>query len=46
MKVELENLTKKWGDVVGVDSIDLDIKEWRVRCPSWALRVAARPPHY
>ena len=27
MKVELENLTKKWGDVVGVDSIDLDIKD-------------------
>ena len=27
MKVELENLTKKWGDVVGVDSINLDIQD-------------------
>ena len=27
MKVELENLTKQWGDVVGVDAINLDIKD-------------------
>ncbi|MDK1028365.1 MAG: ABC transporter ATP-binding protein [Anaerolineae bacterium] len=27
MKVELENLTKKWGDVIGVDSINLDIQD-------------------
>ncbi len=27
MKVELENLTKRWGDVVGADSIDLDIED-------------------
>lgn len=27
MKVELENLTKRWGDVVGVDSINLDIQD-------------------
>ena len=27
MKVELENLTKKWGNVVGVDSINLDIQD-------------------
>ena len=27
MKVELENLTKRWGNVVGADSMDLDIKD-------------------
>lgn len=27
MKVELENLTKRWGDVVGADSINLEIKD-------------------
>ena len=27
MKVELENLSKHWGDVKGVDSISLDIKD-------------------
>lgn len=27
MKVELENLSKQWGDVVGVDAISLDIKD-------------------
>jgi len=27
MKVELENLTKRWGDVVGADSMNLDIKD-------------------
>jgi inositol-phosphate transport system ATP-binding protein len=27
MKVELENLTKRWGDVVGADSIDLEIRD-------------------
>ncbi|MQY63517.1 MAG: ATP-binding cassette domain-containing protein, partial [Calditrichaeota bacterium] len=27
MKVELENLTKRWGNVVGTDSINLDIKQ-------------------
>ena len=27
MKVELENLTKRWGNVVGADSIDLQIED-------------------
>ncbi len=27
MKVELENLTKQWGDVIGVDNINLDIRD-------------------
>ena len=27
MKVELENLTKRWGNVVGADSINLDIQD-------------------
>ncbi|MFQ5854155.1 MAG: ABC transporter ATP-binding protein [Anaerolineae bacterium] len=27
MKVELENLTKRWGNVVGADSIDLEIED-------------------
>jgi len=27
MKVELENLTKKWGEDIGVDSISLDIED-------------------
>ncbi|MBS1253099.1 MAG: Maltose/maltodextrin import ATP-binding protein MalK [Anaerolineales bacterium] len=27
MKVELENLTKRWGDVFGADSIDLEITD-------------------
>ena len=27
MKVELENLTKRWGNVVGADSMNLDIKD-------------------
>ncbi len=27
MKVELENLTKRWGDVVGADSINLEIQD-------------------
>lgn len=27
MRVELENLTKRWGDVVGADSIDLEIRD-------------------
>jgi len=27
MEVELENLTKRWGSVVGAESIDLDIKD-------------------
>ena len=27
MKVELKNLTKRWGDVVGADSINLDIHD-------------------
>ena len=27
MRVELENLTKKWGEVVGADSITLDIND-------------------
>ena len=27
MRVELENLTKKWGDVVGADAITLDIED-------------------
>jgi ABC-type sugar transport system ATPase subunit len=27
MRVELENLTKRWGNVVGADSMDLDIKD-------------------
>ena len=27
MKVKLENLSKRWGDVVGADSIDLDIDD-------------------
>ncbi len=27
MKVELENLTKRWGDVVGAEAIDLKIKD-------------------
>ncbi len=27
MKIELENLSKRWGDVVGVDSINLDIQD-------------------
>ncbi|MFQ5406892.1 MAG: ABC transporter ATP-binding protein [Anaerolineales bacterium] len=27
MQVELENLTKRWGNIVGADSIDLDIKD-------------------
>jgi len=27
MKVELENLTKKWGNVVGADSVNLEIKD-------------------
>ncbi|MFQ5611990.1 MAG: ABC transporter ATP-binding protein [Anaerolineae bacterium] len=27
MNVELDNLTKRWGDVVGADSINLDIKD-------------------
>jgi ABC-type Fe3+/spermidine/putrescine transport system ATPase subunit len=27
MKVELENLSKRWGDVVGADSMTLDIQD-------------------
>ncbi len=27
MKVELENLTKRWGNVTGADSMNLDIKD-------------------
>jgi ABC-type sugar transport system ATPase subunit len=27
MKVQIENLSKKWGDVIGVDAINLDIKD-------------------
>ena len=27
MKVELENLTKRWGDVVGAESFDLTIED-------------------
>jgi len=27
MKVELENLTKRWGNVVGADSMNLDVKD-------------------
>ena len=27
MKVQIENLTKKWGDVVGVEAIDLNIND-------------------
>ena len=27
MKVELENLSKRWGDVAGAESIDLAIED-------------------
>ena len=27
MKVELDNLTKRWGDVIGAESVDLEIEE-------------------
>jgi ABC-type sugar transport system ATPase subunit len=27
MKVELENLSKRWGDAVGADSMNLDIED-------------------
>ncbi len=42
MKVELENLTKRWGPVVGADAMNLDIKDY-----SWYmdLRRYGTVPH-
>ncbi|GIT53162.1 MAG: hypothetical protein Ct9H300mP16_03220 [Pseudomonadota bacterium] len=43
--VVFDQVSKRFGDVTAVDSIDLDIERGN-SCPSWGLPVAAKPRPY